>query len=530
MNDLIIIGSGAAGAWAAYQAASRGLVPLVIDVGLKPAEEPPLARDFFTLRQQDVRQAEYLLGPEFESLHNIHKGYLSPRLKPPRLRFVTNRADELAPLTRMGFDPIQSFALGGLANAWGAGVYRYHEKDLKLFSLAPKDLDPYYETITREIGISGTADDLHDHFGSAEGLQQPLKIDSLAETFFRSYQKHRSYFQGNGLKVGRPRLAILSEDLKDRKACSYDHLSFWQPNLSYLYTPAVTVKELIRKNKIRYADQCLVLGFKEERNNIRIKVRNLAGHGCEDMTAKMVILAAGALNSGRIVLQSYKDYQTRLPLLENQTSLTPLLYPFFVGRPFDDVSHGLTQLNLLYSGPHWSSYVQGSFYSFNSCLSSDIFQDMPLAARGNLCGIKYLLPAISILQLFYQDEPKAENFLQLSTEGRLMTAYADKRHLGMVERHMIRLFRRACFISYPGLSQYPAPGNGIHYAGTLPMSTTQDRPYRTDLHGRLNGTRRVYVADASVFPVLPAKNHTFTVMANAMRIVDCLIRDMGAAG
>jgi len=529
MNDLIIIGSGAAGAWAAYQAASRGLVPLVIDVGLQPVEEPALARGFFALRQQDVRQAEYLLGPEFESLHNIHQRYLSPRLKPPRLRFVTNRADELAPLARMGFDPIQSFALGGLANAWGAGVYRYHEEDLKPFSLAPTDLDPYYDILTREIGISGTVDDLHDHFGSAQGLQKPLKIDSLAERFFHSYQRHRSYFHRNGLKAGRPRLAILSEDLNDRKACSYDHLSFWQPNLSYLYTPAMTVKELIRKNKIQYADQRLVLGFKEGKEEVRIKVRDLEGNGYEELTAKMVVLAAGALNSGRIVLQSYGDYQTRLPLLENQTSLTPLLYPFFVGRPFDEVSHGLTQLNLLYSGPQWASYVQGSYYSFNSCLSSDIFKDMPLAARGNLCGIKYLLPAISILQLFYRDEPKEGNFLQLSAEGKLITSYTDKRPLGKVERHMIRLFRRAGFISHPGLSQYPTPGNGIHYAGTLPMSATSARPYQTDLRGRLNGTQRVYVADASVFPVLPAKNHTFTLMANAMRVVDCLIKDLGAA-
>jgi choline dehydrogenase-like flavoprotein len=529
MNDLIIIGSGAAGAWAAYQAASRGLVPLVIDVGLKPAEEPALAHDFYTLRQQDVGQAEYLLGPEFESLHNIYKGYLSPRLKPPRLRYVTDRADELAPLTRRGFDPIQSFALGGLANAWGAGVYRYHQEDLQPFSLASRDLDPYYDLLTREIGISGADDDLHDHFGSAEGLQKPLQIDSLAGRFFRSYQRHRPYFHNNGLKAGRPRLAILSEDLNDRKACSYDHLSFWQPNLSYLYTPALTVKDLIRKNRIQYMDQRLVLGFKEEKEEVRVKVRNLAGHGCEELTARKVVLAAGALNSGRIVLQSYEDHQTRLPLLENQTSLTPLLYPFFVGRPFDAVSHGLTQLNLLYSGPLWTSYVQGSYYSFNSCLSSDIFKDMPLVARGNLCGIKYLLPAISILQLFYRDEPKAGNYLQLGTDGKLITAYTDTGALGRVERHMIRLFRRAGFISYPSLSQYPTPGNGIHYAGTLPMSAAPERPYETDLHGRLNGTQRVYVADASVFPVLPAKNHTFTLMANAMRVVDCLLGDMGAA-
>jgi choline dehydrogenase-like flavoprotein len=529
MNDLIIVGSGAAGTWAAWQAVSKGITPLVVDVGLKPEEKVVPPGSFFELRQWDARQADYLLGPNFESLHNIYRSYLSPRLKPPLFRFVTDQSDELAPTERIGFDPIQSFALGGLANAWGAGVYRYHDEDLGPFHLGRQDLDPYYDILTGEIGISGAADDLLDHFGSPQGLQKPLKMDAMAERFFNGYQRQRSYFIKNGFRTGRPRLAILSEDLKGRKACSYDHLSFWQPNLPYLYTPAMTLSGLIKENKIQYADKRLVLGFEEGKDEVRIKIRNLGSGGHEILKAKTLILAAGAVNSARIVLQSFDDHQARLPLLENQTSLTPFLNPFFIGRPFDELSHGLTQLNMLYSGPLWESYVQGSYYSYNSCLASDVFKDMPLSPRGNLCGFKYLLPAISILQLFYRDEPRRENYLQLSSRGRLITAYSNKLPLGKVEGHMIKLFRRTGFLSHPRLVQYPTPGNGIHYAGTLPICTEAHMPYTTDTGGRLNGTRHIYVADAAIFPVLPAKNHTFTIMANAMRVVDCAVRDIGAA-
>jgi hypothetical protein len=38
--------------------------------------------------------------------------------------------------------------------------------------------------------------------------------------------------------------------------------------------------------------------------------------------------------------------------------------------------------------------------------------------------------------------------------------------------------------------------------------------------GRLAGTRGVYVADAATLPALPSKNHSFTLMANAMRIAE----------
>ena len=57
----------------------------------------------------------------------------------------------------------------------------------------------------------------------------------------------------------------------------------------------------------------------------------------------------------------------------------------------------------------------------------------------------------------------------------------------------------------------------MHYAGTLPM-----RPAGGDLtcdtEGRLRPCRNVYLADGSVFPWLPAKGLTFTLMASADRV------------
>ncbi len=82
---------------------------------------------------------------------------------------------------------------------------------------------------------------------------------------------------------------------------------------------------------------------------------------------------------------------------------------------------------------------------------------------------------------------------------------------------LIRLLRKLGYVTHRGLIQRPGGGAGLHYAGTLPM---RDRPerYETDASGLLWGTRRVYVADGACFPRLPAKNLTFTIMANALRI------------
>ena len=46
----------------------------------------------------------------------------------------------------------------------------------------------------------------------------------------------------------------------------------------------------------------------------------------------------------------------------------------------------------------------------------------------------------------------------------------------------------------------------------------QPEQYQTSVEGRLFGSKRVYVVDGACFTALPAKNLTFTIMANAMRI------------
>jgi choline dehydrogenase-like flavoprotein len=57
-----------------------------------------------------------------------------------------------------------------------------------------------------------------------------------------------------------------------------------------------------------------------------------------------------------------------------------------------------------------------------------------------------------------------------------------------------------------------------HYAGTVPQSDDDRIPLTTDARGKVRRMQRTWVADAAVFPCLPAKPHTLTIMANARRI------------
>ena len=60
-------------------------------------------------------------------------------------------------------------------------------------------------------------------------------------------------------------------------------------------------------------------------------------------------------------------------------------------------------------------------------------------------------------------------------------------------------------------------GSSVHYAGTLPM-TSDDRPNTCRPDGAVRGLERLFIVDGAAFSALPAKNVTFTLMANAVRI------------
>ena len=63
----------------------------------------------------------------------------------------------------------------------------------------------------------------------------------------------------------------------------------------------------------------------------------------------------------------------------------------------------------------------------------------------------------------------------------------------------------------------PGYAASVHYGGTFPM-THSDKDLTVEPSCRLRGARSVYLVDGSVFPYLPAKGLTFTMMANANRI------------
>ena len=80
------------------------------------------------------------------------------------------------------------------------------------------------------------------------------------------------------------------------------------------------------------------------------------------------------------------------------------------------------------------------------------------------------------------------------------------------------LWRLNCLVP-PGMSHVRPIGASVHYAGLLPMSNTPVA-WATSKNGQSYDFQNLFFIDGTTFPFLPAKNLTFTLMANAARVAD----------
>ncbi len=499
--DLIIVGSGPAAAFAALGA--RGLHVRVLDVGLEP---PAPAPDAF---------AESI-GAQYESLYNLHNPPISLKLKSPRMSFIARNWQQLTPVASNSFGGVISLAKGGLANGWGAGVYRFTDRDLSGFPLTASELNPFYEEVERHIGICGANDDLAPHFGHSPEILPPLQLTPFFARFLDRYSRCRAALHRDGVAIGRSRLAVLTQPHRGRTAYEYANREFFRPHDPAIYTPAYTIDELIRDSVIDYLPHRLVTTYSETNDGVAVTCRNLSTGVTETHRARRLALGAGAINTARIVLASHRDFATHLPLYDNPMTVVPFFDAGLIGRPAPRAGTSLAQLNLILDDARSPEPLQASLYGASGPLRTDVLFSLPFSARANMVVTKYLAPAMGVAMLFFPAPESAANYLRLTESGALEI------HFDAVPPHpaaarLQRALRRLGYLTHASLIQRPPMGAGLHFAGPLPMSPAPGR-YQTDANGLLAGARGVYVIDGANFPRLPAKNLTLTIMANALRI------------
>lgn len=530
MDRVVVVGSGPSGVHFALTLLEQGRKVLMLDVG-KSGSAPVLPDVAFPgLKRQLDDPAAYFLGDEFESL-------LLPGRKaeyygfPPQVKYVFEEPERLG-IQGGEFAPLISFAAGGLAQTWTGGCYPFSDEDLADFPFDYSELRPFYETVARRIGVSGADDDLAQFLPLHDGLLEPLELDVHSRLLLERYRARRAVInRRHRCYLGRSRTAVLSRDDGGRKACDYLGRCLWGCPIGALYTPHLTLQKCHDYEGFEYRRGLRVTHFQANADG---RVHTVVAQSLEDgsrhkFKIDFLVLAAGTLSSSQILLESMCR-ETGQPaqltgLMDNRQVLMPFVNWRMIGRKHDPESYQYNQLAMGLDAGADTGYVHALLTTLKSSLIHPIVQSIPASVGLSLSAFRNMHAALGILNINIREYRRDENLLRLEPrpgeESQLFIEYRSPAGETEKLRLVVKSFRRilsqlGCFAPKQMIHVRPI-GASVHYAGTVPMCR-QAAPFTTDPLGRSRDFPNLILADGTTFPSLPAKNLTFTLMANATRI------------
>jgi choline dehydrogenase-like flavoprotein len=533
MPRVTIIGSGASAVHFALTILRKGYKVLMLDAGRQP---PAVVNPNDTLNDLKVNLAdpvEYFLGKKYEAViypnHNSeYYGF------PPSKDYVFQEVPGFN-LSANGFSPLLSFAQGGLAEVWTGGVYPLNDLELSEFPFSYHDLEPYYSEVADRIGITGEKDDLARFYPLHSNLLPPLDLDLHSTVLLSRYEKRKNYFNNKlGCFLGRSRVATLSQNKGTRKACSYTGRCIWGCPSQSLYTPSITLNQCRDYSNFTYLPDLYVTHFKF---NSKSRVTHIIAESLKDKRSHKfevdkLVLAAGTLSSSKIFLDSiYKSTGKIVKLkglMDNRQVLIPFVNLKMIGKEYNPQTYQYHQLAMGIKNDNSLNYIHAQITTLKTALIHPIIQNMPFDLETSTSIFRNIRAALGIINLNFFDRRRENNYITLkhstnSSHSSLLTHYIPPANEEIILKDTIRKVKRAfltlgCLIP-PGVTHIRPMGASVHYAGTIPMSI-QKLQYTASADCQSHDFDNLFIVDGTTFPFLPAKNLTFTLMANAIRVAN----------
>ena len=535
--DFIVVGSGCSGAMAAQTLVEKGAKVLMLDVGYTDKRYKALVPDldFTSIREQRNDQHRLFLGDDFEGIPTpgVKTG---AQLTPPR-KYLIEGVSRLLPMISDTFFPMESLAYGGLGGGWGLGCCVFSDSELQQAGLQKSVMLDAYQTVAKRIGIAAASDDAVPFTsGPITEVMPSIEIDRSSNHLLNQYQRKKAKLNARGFFMGRPALALLTEDRGERQKLDYQDMEFYSDAKKSAYRPWITVDELKKQSNFQYVSSCLVLRYEEHPDAVHVHGLHTERGDPLTFKARKLVLAPGVLGTARIVLRSARADGVRLPFLSNPYCYVPCVQPRFLGSAMERRSSGMAQLSLFHDPVGDQSDVgMASIYSYRSLMLFRVMEQAPLSFRDSRKLFQYLLPAIKIMGIHHPEKTgdskcvslqRADTYSGDSLSAEYVLSDSETERVRLREKAFVKAMRSlGCY----ALSKIdPGHGSSIHYAGTLPFAS-HEQPFTLAYDGRLHGTQNVYVADGSGFRFLPAKGLTLSLMANAHAVCKQLVDNLSTS-
>ncbi|WP_417371760.1 GMC oxidoreductase [Gelidibacter japonicus] len=514
MFEYAVVGSGPAGISAALQL--NGPETCLIDVGdISEARFSPSS-----LKEALVgSHAKEVLGDHWEMLDNlINPTNCHPKLRAQAMRYIC-RGEPFKVFGRAGLllaKGCGSFAKGGMANVWGGQLLRYNENDLgrmRDWPISIDELNPFYSELERHIGISGINDDMGDYLGGGVNLLPPTPLCGTASKLLQKFNKKKKNGHVRGLSLGHARLAVLTKPYRGREAYSFTETEFFRVGQEGIYSPAQTLNDLKKENKIKHFDRHKLLSYEELEDRVILNLLSVDDNCHVRVEAKKLLLGCGTIQSTKLILENKGMNGRELPFIDHPPTLLPIFFPMYFGTRLPMSSYPIQLI-----GSHYKVNCNDmiSFYYTGGMLWSDMVPDIPMPLHYGFQALKVLIGGMLVAQIWEDAPANPNNKISLKSNGEMEISYPCY-DVANSAKLLATSIRSLGGLTSMRLASLPIPSWGFHHAGTLPMRENPSL-FETHVDGRLWDSKRVYIIDGSVLPSLPAKNCSLTIMANSARI------------
>ncbi len=551
--EVIVVGSGAGGAMAAYTLTQAGHKVLMLEAGrdYDPKTESPMFKR--------NGEAPLMGAGNVDKDFGFYDATVDGGWTVPDEPYTTGKDSE--------FMWWRARMLGGRTNHWGRYSLRFSEHDFKGKSrdglgadwpFDYQEIAPWYDKTEALVGICGTNTGLDDMPDSSEGILQPPPKPRVPELLVAAAAKKL------GIPTAPMHRAVLTRPKDERQACFYATPCGHGCSIGAAFQTTTSLIPMAQKTgNLQIITNAMVkeINVDQQGKPNSITYINKQTGEARTLSAKVIILAASACESARILLNSKSEHHPNglanssghvgRNLMDSTGTGLGAHIPALENRPrYNEDGHTANHLFI----PWWGhkAQAQGELdfprgYHFE--ISSG-FRDPGSWVSGDLQGYGESLKAQAkkyygasvYLSLRGEMLPNEHSYMEIDDQvtdkwGIPVAKFHWKwseHELKQVEHGLQTA--KAILETMGATFTKPLPsaeqailkgGQIIHEVGSTRMGSSP-KDSVTNQYGQTWDCDNIFVMDGGVFASNPHKNCTLTIMTLAMRNATWLSKQLTA--
>jgi choline dehydrogenase-like flavoprotein len=547
--DVLIVGSGASGGWAAKRLAEAGLKVVIVEAG-----RPQSSKNFsehkpkFDLKYRNMAPEVLRKTRPIQSKQSSVSEF--------NYEWYCNDIDE--PYTTAPGKPYnwlgRTRMVGGRTNVWGRVSLRYSDWDLKAAShdghgedwpLSYKDLEPYYDLVERYVGVTGMAEGLE---GLPDGQFLPAMPLTCQETLFRNRVKQKL-----DRTVTLARSANLTKPQNGRGPCHYcGPCERGCMTHSYFNSAFTTVTDAMHSGNCTLVTDAMVHKVLMDADSGRASGLLYVDRNTKqerEIYGRVVILCAQAQESVRILLNSETSqhpgglgnssgvlghyFASHAAMAGGSGEFPAMGSTPSMGGPERPLGIYIARFRNTKNSPASKNFLRG--YGYEGESSTDFNWQAPGYGEAYKKALREPQVKLSITG-YVEMLPRWDNFVEI--DRTVNDAYG----IPVIKIHLSNGENEAAMLKDIGdsavemleaagaknITQRKAPEVPYWAAHEAGMARMGNDPKKSVLNQfqQAHDVKNLFVMDASSFTSNPCQNPTLTIMALCVRSCDYLMGEL----